>query len=60
MPKKSIGYIISIFISLVLFIKPRIIYIMSNGLNIDIIHDRVIFLIVTLFLFSKGVEKFFE
>lgn len=58
--KKSIGYIISILISLVLVINPGIIYIMSDGLNIDLIDYRVIFLIFALFLFSKAVEKFYE
>lgn len=58
--KKSIGYIISILISLILVINPEIIYIMSNGLNFDTINYRVIFLIFALFLFSKAVEIFFE
>lgn len=58
--KKLAGYIISILISFILFINPTIIYRMSDGLNIDIIHERVIFLIFALFLFSKAVEKYFE
>lgn len=57
--KKLIGYVISILISIVLVINPRLI---STSDNLDVfgICFRVVFLIFALYLFSKAVEKYFE
>lgn len=60
MVKKLYGYIISIFILFIFFIKPRMIFSISNGLDIYTICIRVVFLISILFLFSRAVEKYFE
>lgn len=60
MKRSLVGYLISLLVSIVLFLDPKLIFAMSDGIDVIDGAYKVVFLIFSLVLFSIIVEKNLE